>query len=599
MNKILITEVPETQLWEGDVVFYDSPRIGKIHVVAGFMEAFGHILNQNNLYAIYQDSLVNNPFLSQTIISNDPQISTILPGGFNILGINYVSNDNIIRSWYRSKIVDIGINERRAQCIKTIANFPFVFNGRNYELHVDYCQIRNISVKVDDMINVGDRLGIQSGKSLGLEPHVNFRTYIIDDDGSLTGFPGETVYVSPNLIETEINLNDIRPVVEINTNEIVTLSLPELQPHLYVNDEGKKSVLNFRLVDRQFFPTDIKNQIPNIMENLPHETRDLLANNTNLVQLQRNWEDTKTSPNPIAAQVNFFQEMASEGPCSGIPPILQTAIELVNSVVSQSQGAQTFTAGSASTDQNSQQFKGLDTSAMRFWYEKYETAHPIVKQYLKNQGNEYYSEISDRIGTFYFFTPDTKDLPLNQWSGSNSQLESPQSATPGVEYNKPRNYDQSTRTRLLPEIAAMQDRMIGMLAAKEGSNSDRDIFGSEAPDTHLEPAGSPREGLNPEAHGMQTKSDEENSKTQAKAALSILSELLNIFCDLMRLLDAFTPLLGENKTEEKKVKVQIEGEEATIDRLGNKDYTETHMARTSMEVLDDACGCDAESAGDC
>ena len=156
-----------------------SPVIGEFTITEGFMARGGPHSSKSAALAIFSD----NPGTAQNIEA----------GVYN-LGIDYVTANGRIDSWFSGTVERI-TSSSTGYGNRLIAETDIQFNyqGRDYPVHVHYAHADSFNVNVGDRISAGQDIGDQGSTGSSTGDHVDFLTWIELDSGS-------RVYISPNLL---------------------------------------------------------------------------------------------------------------------------------------------------------------------------------------------------------------------------------------------------------------------------------------------------------------------------------------------------------------------------------------------------------------
>ena len=156
-----------------------SPVIGELIITEGFMARGGPHSSKGAALAIFSD----NPGTAQNIEA----------GVYN-LGIDYVTANGRIDSWFSGTVERI-TSSSTGYGNRLIAETDIQFNyqGRDYPVHAHYAHADSFNVNVGDRISAGQDIGDQGSTGSSTGDHVDFLTWIELDNGS-------RVYISPNLL---------------------------------------------------------------------------------------------------------------------------------------------------------------------------------------------------------------------------------------------------------------------------------------------------------------------------------------------------------------------------------------------------------------
>ncbi|HEX8720754.1 MAG TPA: peptidoglycan-binding protein [Pyrinomonadaceae bacterium] len=157
-----------------------SPVLGDFTVTASFMDPDGHGFKSNGAYAIYGD---------------DPQTVVRIPPSRVNLGIDYVTADGRIRNWFAGT-VESRSYEKDGYGYRVIirTDMTYRYQGRDYPVYEHYAHAAGrFEVREGDRVTPGQDIGRMGNTGASKGPHVDFRTWIVLDDG-------RRVEISPNLL---------------------------------------------------------------------------------------------------------------------------------------------------------------------------------------------------------------------------------------------------------------------------------------------------------------------------------------------------------------------------------------------------------------
>lgn len=156
-----------------------SPVIGEFILTEGFMARGGPHSSKSETLAIYADN---------------PTVAERVPAGVYNLGIDYVTTDGRIQTWFGGEVVDI-IHSNRGYGNRLImqTDFTFSYQGREYPVFAHYAHADSFNVREGDAIRAGQDIGDQGSTGGSTGDHVDFLAWITLDSG-------QRVHLSPNLL---------------------------------------------------------------------------------------------------------------------------------------------------------------------------------------------------------------------------------------------------------------------------------------------------------------------------------------------------------------------------------------------------------------
>jgi len=182
-----------------------SPVLGDFTVTASFMDPDGHGYKRDGAYAIF---------------SSDPQrIVRIEPSRVN-LGIDYVTPDGRIRNWFagtveRATYEPNGYGHR----VQIRTDLTYRYQGRDYTVYAHYAHAAQaFNLRRDDRVTPGQDIGRMGNTGASQGAHVDFRTWIVLDDG-------RRVDISPNLLVNRRRNPTTNPTPDPTTNTTGALTL--------------------------------------------------------------------------------------------------------------------------------------------------------------------------------------------------------------------------------------------------------------------------------------------------------------------------------------------------------------------------------------
>ncbi|MFK7854299.1 MAG: LysM peptidoglycan-binding domain-containing protein [Granulosicoccus sp.] len=156
-----------------------SPVIGELTITEGFMARGGPHSSKNPSLAIF---------------SSDPTVAQDVAGGVYNLGIDYVTANGRIDSWFSGTVVDItSSSSGYGNRLIAVSDQTFTYQGQEYPVYAHYAHADSFTVGVGDRILAGQDIGDQGSTGHSTGDHVDFLTWIQLDNGS-------RVFVSPNLL---------------------------------------------------------------------------------------------------------------------------------------------------------------------------------------------------------------------------------------------------------------------------------------------------------------------------------------------------------------------------------------------------------------
>ena len=158
--------------------FISSPVIGAFTITEGFMARGGPHSDKSARRAVFAD--------------NPSQVEHVPAGVYN-LGIDYVTHDGRIDSWFDGEVVDI-ISSSTGYGNRLImrSDLQFQYNGQQYPVYAHYAHAVGFTVQEGERISAGQDIGDQGSTGHSTGDHVDFHTWI--DVG------GERITISPNLL---------------------------------------------------------------------------------------------------------------------------------------------------------------------------------------------------------------------------------------------------------------------------------------------------------------------------------------------------------------------------------------------------------------
>lgn len=156
----------------------DSPVIGEFILTEGFMARGGPHSSKGEAQAVFSD----NPTVAQNI-----------PAGVYNLGIDYVTTDGRIDSWFSGTVEQITSTGGYGNRLIVRSDQTFNYQGREYAVYAHYAHADSFTVGVGDRISAGQDIGDQGSTGHSTGDHVDFLTWIALDNGT-------RLFISPNLL---------------------------------------------------------------------------------------------------------------------------------------------------------------------------------------------------------------------------------------------------------------------------------------------------------------------------------------------------------------------------------------------------------------
>ncbi len=157
-----------------------SPVIGEFILTEGFMARGGPHSSKREALAIYSD----NPGVAQRV-----------PAGVYNLGIDYVTTNGRIQSWFDGTVESIRSDPGGyGNYIITRTDLTYSYQGREYPVYAHYAHADGFTVREGDRFSAGQDIGDQGSTGGSTGDHVDFLTWINVDGGR--------IFISPNLLTT-------------------------------------------------------------------------------------------------------------------------------------------------------------------------------------------------------------------------------------------------------------------------------------------------------------------------------------------------------------------------------------------------------------
>ncbi len=159
----------------------DSPVIGEFILTEGFMARGGPHSSKSATLAVFSDN---------------PSVAEPIAAGVYNLGIDYVTTNGRIQSWFAGQVVDIiSSNTGYGNRLIMQSDLSFDYQGRSYPVFAHYAHADSFNVREGDQVRAGQDIGDQGSTGSSTGDHVDFLTWITLDSG-------QRVYISPNLLAT-------------------------------------------------------------------------------------------------------------------------------------------------------------------------------------------------------------------------------------------------------------------------------------------------------------------------------------------------------------------------------------------------------------
>jgi len=158
--------------------YISSPVIGDFTITEGFMARGGPHSSKSAANAIYSDN---------------PGATEFVPAGVYNLGIDYVTANGRIQSWFDGEVVDIiNSNSGYGNSLIMKSDQTYTYQGQEYAVYAHYAHADSFNVAEGDRISAGQDIGDQGSTGHSTGDHVDFLTWI--------NVGGERIFISPNLL---------------------------------------------------------------------------------------------------------------------------------------------------------------------------------------------------------------------------------------------------------------------------------------------------------------------------------------------------------------------------------------------------------------
>jgi len=157
--------------------FVSSSVIGDFTLTEGFMARGGPHSSKGATQAIFAD----NPSVAETV-----------PAGVYNLGIDYVTSNGRIQTWFDGEVISAGASGGYGNRLIMRTDQTFTYNGREYPVYAHYAHADSFNVRPGDHITAGQDIGDQGSTGHSTGDHVDFHTWIEVN--------GARISISPNLL---------------------------------------------------------------------------------------------------------------------------------------------------------------------------------------------------------------------------------------------------------------------------------------------------------------------------------------------------------------------------------------------------------------
>lgn len=158
--------------------YIDSPVIGSFTITEGFMARGGPHSSKSERLAVFADN---------------PTQTEVVPAGVYNLGIDYVTHNGRIDSWFDGEVVDIQYsNTGYGNRLIMRSDLLIEYQGQQYPVYAHYAHADGFTVQEGERISAGQDIGDQGSTGHSTGDHVDFHTWI--DAG------GQRITISPNIL---------------------------------------------------------------------------------------------------------------------------------------------------------------------------------------------------------------------------------------------------------------------------------------------------------------------------------------------------------------------------------------------------------------
>lgn len=197
--------------------------LGDFTVTASFMDPDGHGYKRGGAYAIY---------------SSDPQTIARIPPSRVNLGIDYVTPDGRIRNWFAGTVERVTYEPNGYGYRATIrTDLTYRHQGRDYTVYSHYAHAAEaFDLEAGDRVTPGQDIGRMGNTGASLGPHVDFRTWIVLEDG-------RRVDVSPSLLAGQLRNTTTNTTGGTEAPTTPTETRPAGELTLGVNERYREALL--------------------------------------------------------------------------------------------------------------------------------------------------------------------------------------------------------------------------------------------------------------------------------------------------------------------------------------------------------------------